>query len=445
MYCFSFLLLSLFSPILANNLAPISMLPFELETLFKIMDSMSSDQNWRLSHPNPCQPGSSWPGLECKSSLINNTNFFHVSRLDFGTYPYPSCKPTAIFPSFIFDLPHLHSLFFFNCFTHTNTTLSISPFSNSSLQQLSLRSNPALTGPIPSRLSSLKSLKILTLSQNRLFGAIPNEIFELVSLVHLDLSYNMLTGSIPIELGNLRSLEGLDLSYNLLNGSIPTTIGQLGLLQKLDLSSNSLTFNIPDSIVKLYSLVFLALSSNQFRGYFPKGLEKLQNLQYFIMDDNPMQIPLPLAFGELVKLQELRLASCGYFGIIPPSFSLLKNLTTLSLQNNHLSGQIPVGFSGLSHIYHLNLSRNSLSGAVPFNSSFLKRLGKNLDLTGNPSLCFGPSEAITAQKFGVTVCGSKENGSFIQPLNKSLPKSSFCCNPFAFVICLLLHHIIFSL
>lgn len=447
MYCFFLLLLlSLFS---LPSVAPNSMLPFEVETLFKIMDSMSSDQNWRLSYPNPCQPGSSWPGLECKSApnnVNNKSNLLHVSRLDFGTSPNPTCKPTATFPSFIFDLPHLHSLFFFNCFTHTNTTISFPPttFSNSSLQQLSLRSNPAVTGPIPPQLSSLKSLKILTLSQNRLNGAIPTEIFGLVSLVHLDLSYNMLTGCVPIQLGNLRSLEGLDLSYNSLTGSIPTTIGQLGLLQKLDLSANSLTHNIPDSIVKLNSLVFLALSSNQLGGYFPNGLEKLQNLQYFIMDDNPMQIPLPLAFGKLVKLQELRLANSGYSGIIPPSFSLLKNLTTLSLQNNHLTGEIPVGFSGLSHIYHLNLSRNSLTGTVPFNSSFLKRLGKNLDLTGNPSLCFSPSEAITAQKFGVNVCGSMENGSFIQPMNKSLAKSSFCI-PFAFVICLLLHHIIFPL
>lgn len=399
------------------------MAPFELETLFKIMDSMSSDQNWRLSHPNPCEPGSSWPGLECK---LAPNNFLHVSRLDFGTSPNPTCKSNATFPSFIFDLPHLQSVFFFNCFIHTKTTLSVSTISNSSLQQLSLRSNPALIGPIPPRLSSLKSLKILTLSQNRLFGAIPPEIFDLVSLVHLDLSYNMLTGSIPIQLGNLKSLEGLDLSYNSLTGSIPTTIGQLGLLQKLDFSSNSLTNNIPNTFERLNSLVFLALSSNKIGGQFPKGFEKLQNLQYFIMDDNPIQIPLPLEFGKLLKLQELRLANSGYFGNIPPSFSQLKNLSSLSLQNNHLSGQIPVGFSGFSHIYHLNLSKNSLSGTVPFNSSFLKRLGKNLDLSGNSGLCFS-SSVVGAQKFGVNVCGSNhKDGSFIQQMNKSSAKSRFC-------------------
>ncbi|XP_022149632.1 protein TOO MANY MOUTHS [Momordica charantia] len=444
MYCFFPLFLLLPSLLSLPSVTAMFMPPFEAETLFKIMDSMSSDQNWRLSHPNPCKPGSSWPGLECKPAP-NDNSLLHVSRLDFGTSPNPSCNPTATFPSLIFDLPHLQSAFFFTCFTHTKTTLSVPPtaISNfSSLQQLSLRSNPALTGPIPPRISSLKSLKILTLSQNRLEGAIPPEIFGLVSLVHLDLSYNLLTGSIPIQLGNLRSLEGLDLSYNSLSRSIPSTIGQLGLLQKLDLSSNSLTDNIPDSIEKLNSLVFLAFSSNQLGGHFPKGLEKLQNLQYFIMDDNPMQISLPLAFGKLVKLQELRLASSGYSGTIPSSFSQLKNLTTLSLQNNHLTGEIPVGFSGLSRIYHLNLSRNSLSGTVPFNSSFLKRMGQNLDLSGNPGLCLSPSEA-TGQKFGVNVCGTDEEGaSFFQPMNKSPPKSSFCYL-FAFLPCLVMHRILF--
>lgn len=412
---------------------PPSMVPSEAETLFRIMESMSSDQPWRISHPDPCKPGSSWPGLECKSG---NDNHFHVSRLDFGNPPNPTCKATAKFPYLIFSLPYLQSVFFFNCFTHTQTTLSVSPnrLFNSSLQQLSLRSNPALVASIPPQISSLKSLQILTLSQNRLSGKIPVEIFNLNSLVHLDLSYNMLTGTIPNQLGNLRNLEGLDLSYNSLSGSIPPTVGQLGMLQKLDLSSNLLLGAIPETIEKLSSLAFIALSNNRLRGNFPKGLSKLQNLQYFIMDDNPMFIPLPLDFGKLVKLQELRLADSGYSGAIPATLSELKNLSTLSLQNNRLSGEIPPGFSGLSHIYHLNLSRNFLSGVVPFNSSFLIRLGRNIDLGGNPGLCLNPSEAYSV-KMGVPICGRNKNGSLIAPLKKS-EASSGSLHPFIFILVL---------
>ncbi|XP_019193075.1 PREDICTED: LRR receptor-like serine/threonine-protein kinase FLS2 [Ipomoea nil] len=378
--------------------------PQELQLLFKIMDNMSSDYNWRISHPNPCS-SSSWVGIECRAFGPDNRP--HVTRLDFGTFPNPTCNPTATFPSDIFHLPHLESVFFIHCFTHTTTRISLSEANNfsSPLQQLSLRSNPALIGSIPPHLSSLKSLQILTLSSNSLNGSIPPEIFTFTSLLHLDLSYNMLSSPLPSQLGNLRNLVGLDLSYNRLWGSIPETIGQLGMLQKLDLSSNALTGNIPESIGKLQSLSFLALSNNRLTGKFPKGLSQLQSLQYFIMDDNPMFTSLPVEFGQLQKLQELRLANSGYSGTIPTTFSLLNNLTTLSLQNNRLTGQIPVELANLSHIYHLNLSRNLLGGVVPFNSSFLRRLGKNLDLSENPGLCLSPSEANNGVYSKVDICG----------------------------------------
>ncbi|XP_010053072.2 receptor like protein 29 [Eucalyptus grandis] len=407
----------------STNSGPNAMLPSESETLFKIMESMSSDRNWRASYPHPCGAGSSWPGIECKPG---NDKHLHVSRLNFGTLPNPTCKPTATFPYLIFSLPQIQSIFFFNCFTRTRTTLSVSPnrLLNSSLRQLGLKSNPALVGPIPPQISSLKSLEVLTLSQNRLSGLIPVQVFSLKSLIHLDLSFNLLTGTIPFQIGNLKNLVGLDLSYNSLGGSIPGTIGQLGQLQKLDFSSNLLTGRIPDTIEKLNSLVFVALSNNGLGGKFPTGVSKLQNLQCFIMENNPMGIPLPVQFGMLVKLQELRLANSRYSGTIPPSFAQLRNLSTLSLQNNQLTGEIPVGFGTLSHIYHLNLSRNLLTGVVPFDAGFLKRLGKNLDLSGNPGLCLNPTEA-SSVKIGVSVCKTSKNGSLIVPMKHSEAASLF--------------------
>lgn len=141
------------------------------------MESMSSDQAWRISRPNPCQPGSSWPGIECKPALDNH---LHVTRLDFGTPPNPTYKNTATFPSQIFSLPHFQSVFFVNSFTHAKTTLSVSQsrVSNSSLQQISVQSNPGLVGPIPPQISSLKSLQILTVTKPPLW-ANPNYSFQL--------------------------------------------------------------------------------------------------------------------------------------------------------------------------------------------------------------------------------------------------------------------------
>ncbi|KAK4797433.1 hypothetical protein SAY86_029759 [Trapa natans] len=386
------------------------MSPAEAEALFGIMESMSSDQNWRSSYPNPCGPSPSWTGIECK---VGPDGLAHVSRLDFGCPPNPTCRPTATFPHRIFSLPFIQSAFFFECFTHTRTPLTVAT-NSSSLRQLSLRSNPALIGPIPPEISSFRSLEVLTLSQNSLSGVIPQQLFTLTSLVHLDLSYNKLSGSIPDQVGSLRSLVGLDLSYNSLSGIIPNTIGELGSLQKLDFSSNSLTGIIPGSVDRLGSLVFMALSNNHLTGELPPGIGELQSLQYFIMENNPMHTSLPSEIGLLTKLQELRLANCGFSGEIPASFSQLANLTTLSLQNNRLTGEIPTGFNQLSHIYHLNLSWNQLSGVVPLDASFLRRLGQNLDLSGNPGLCLSTGEA-----YGVVLCRTGKNGTLIAPLKSS--------------------------
>ncbi|KAI4331111.1 hypothetical protein MLD38_029332 [Melastoma candidum] len=267
-------------------------------------------------------PGSSsWHGIDCKPG--DEDSYTHVSRLDFGTPPNPSCKKTATFPHLIFSLPFLQSTFFFHCFSGTKTALTVptTGLLNSSLQH-SLRSNPALAGPIPPQISLLKSLQVLTLSQNRLSRDLG--LFSLTSLIHLDLSYNSLTGTLPA------------------------------------------------------------------REHAP-----------------------PIAFGSLAKLQELRLSNSGYSGQIPLSLSRLANLSTLSLQNNQLTGEIPVGFGNLSHIYHLNLSRNSLSDIVPFDAGFLSRLGKNLDLSGNPGLFLNPNEAYNV-KVGVDLCNNGSSSLFSQ-------------------------------
>ncbi|XP_020581483.1 probable leucine-rich repeat receptor-like protein kinase At1g35710 [Phalaenopsis equestris] len=420
------LLLSLYLITPISTTAPLNF--FEKEALLSIMDSISSDRDWRsYSSEDPCNPSSSWPGLECKPGSDNR---FHVTKLVFGTHPNPTCRSSATFPFQIFNLPYLQSIHFLNCFKIKKTTLFL-PHSNfSSLQQLSLKANPALIGPIPTQISSLESIQVLTLSQNNLRGEIPEAISTLTSLIHLDLSYNRLTGKIPAQVGKLSSLVDLDLSYNSLNGPIPTSIGEMGMLQKLDLSSNSLLGSIPQSVENLKLLTFLALSENRLSGYPkpPNGLANLQNLQYLFMDSNPMFVPLPPELGRLQRLQELKLANSGYSGQIPASFTWLKNLTALSLEDNRLSGEIPPGLGGLNRIYHLNLSRNMLAGVVPFSVEFLRRLGRNLDLSGNSGLCFnGSSNDFKGIFNGVGVCGSRLSSTtpnILHPLKSSSVSSS---------------------
>jgi hypothetical protein len=169
--------------------AAAAMDPAERETLFLVMDAVSSDRDWRSETPDPC--GTPWPGLECKPAPAGNSNSttnaaaaapLHVTRLDFGVDPNPSCKDAAVFPPEAFALPHLQSLFFVGCFKNpaAPTALLLPPpayLSSSGLQQLSIRANPSLSGTMPPQLASLRSLQVLTVSQNGLIrGEIPRGI-----------------------------------------------------------------------------------------------------------------------------------------------------------------------------------------------------------------------------------------------------------------------------
>ncbi|KAI5019885.1 hypothetical protein ZWY2020_044773 [Hordeum vulgare] len=389
------------------SLAGAAMDPAEREALLRVMELVSSDRDWRSSSvPDPC--AAPWPGLECKPDA-DDKRLMRVTRLDFGVPPNPACREAAAFPTHAFSaLPHLQSLFLVDCFKNPAKTaaLALPPAANlsaSRLQQLSIRSNPSLSGTLPPQLASLRSLQVLTVSQNALVhGEVPRGIGGLAGLVHLDLSYNSLTGPIPARIGELRSLQGLDLSYNSFSGPIPSKLGQLAQLQKLDLSSNNLTGGVPATFSGLKSLTFLALSNNGLSGRLPAGLAGLRDLQYLIMENNPMGVPLPPELGGIARLQELRLANSGYSGSIPDTFGRLTSLTTLSLQNNNLTGRIPAGLSRLKRMYHLNLSKNGLDGAVPFDGAFLRRLGRNLDLSGNPGLCV--DDRAVVKEVGVDVC-----------------------------------------
>ncbi|XVE68732.1 hypothetical protein DITRI_Ditri09bG0093000 [Diplodiscus trichospermus] len=93
--------------------------------------------------------------------------------------------------------------------------------------------------------STLKLIKLVDLSHNKLSGEIPGEVTNLIGLLSLNLSNNLLVGSIPDNIGAMRSLECVDLSVNNLSGKIPNGMSQLSFLSYLNLSYNNLTGEIP--------------------------------------------------------------------------------------------------------------------------------------------------------------------------------------------------------
>ncbi|KAJ4781529.1 Piriformospora indica-insensitive protein 2 [Rhynchospora pubera] len=360
----------------------------ELLALFEVMGDLLDDSTWVDTHPHPCTD-TPWPGIQCE--LLPGDTLLHVTKLHVGpdVATTPACKSNAKLSLSILKLPHLKTLSLFNCFLKPqNVSLSSSLFTNSSvLEQLVLMSNSGLTGDIPSSLSQLTRLRVLSLSQNSFNGGIPKELGQLVKLQQLDLSYNFLTGEIPQEIGGLTSLTILDLSWNQLSGSIPSSLGQLSSLQKMDLSFNKLGGNVKRDLGSLKKLVLLDLSRNSISGPIPDTLSQLENLQYFLIENNPIKTNIPSFVGALKKLLVLGLSGCGLFGPVPDSFGSLSNLTALSLDRNSLNGSIPSNLGALPHLGQLNLSQNHLVGEISLSSEFITRLGKRLDVRDNKELC----------------------------------------------------------
>ncbi|KAG6405014.1 hypothetical protein SASPL_132593 [Salvia splendens] len=358
----------------------------ELFGLFEVMGSLLEDPTWAQMHPLPCTD-TPWPGVEC--GLMEETDVFHVTKIHVGDdVVSPPCKASAKISDSLLKLPYLRTLSLINCFTDSEVSLNKRLFQSlASLEHLTLESNPALIGEIPSTISNLSSLKTLCLSQNNLSGGIPKEIGNLVNLQQLVLSRNNLTGAIPGEIGGMEKLAILDLSLNSLDNTLPSSIGGLESLEKIDLSWNRLRGAPPPWLGNLTRLSLLDLSHNSFTGPIHESLSGMQQLQYLIMESNPLNSKFPSFASSLTRLAVLSLSSCGLHGPIPSVFSNLTNLTALSLDDNHLDGAVPAEIGSLRNLDTLNLSRNHLSGRLMFPPDFMNRIGQRLDIRENDGLC----------------------------------------------------------
>ncbi|MBA0812089.1 hypothetical protein Gohar_026085 [Gossypium harknessii] len=383
-----FLVLSCMAIAMQRNLdeSDIVMEEGELLGLFDVIGSLLDEPGWAEVHPEPCT-NTPWPGIECE--IGQDPPIFHVTAIHIGPdVATPPCQPSAKISDSLLKLPYLRTLSIFNCFVTSTVMLSPTLFGAlSSLEHLSLQSNPSLSGNVPPSLGNLTRLRVLSLSQNNLQGNIPGELGWLVNLEQLDLSYNNLSGEIPQEIEGLKSLAILELSSNDLTGVLPFALGQLQHLQKVDLCSNRIHGKIPPELGKLNRLVLLDLSHNFINGPIPETLSGLDQVQYLIFDYNPINSLIPLFMGSLKSLTSISFSGCGLIGPIPNSLSSLKNLSALSLDNNTLTGTIPSNLGSLPNLDQLNLSHNKLSGELLLPQDFINRLGKRLDVRGNNGLC----------------------------------------------------------
>ena len=226
-------------------------------------------------------------------------------------------------------------------------------------------SGHALTSPVPTKLTNLKALTSLNLSNNQL-SSFPEQVIELEKLQDLNLGSNQIA-TLPANIANLEELASLNLSYNDITG-LPRSISELELLTDLNLAANNLsrsrnsTFN---TIATLKSLNRLNLSSNSLAGSVPNFLRNLTDLTHLDLSSNGFSGHIPTYISTLTELQDLDMSSNGLFGSIPHTIGNLRNLEHLDLWTNRLSGSIPSAIGNLRNLKSLDLGRNRLSGSIP--------------------------------------------------------------------------------
>ncbi|OQV14291.1 putative Chaoptin [Hypsibius exemplaris] len=237
---------------------------------------------------------------------------------------------------------------------------------------------------VPNVVASLRALKILDMSFNRL-KSFPASILQGLPLEEINLAGNQLTAISPKAFAGLPALISLNLAFNKL-----TTVPDFGLpyqhgLKLLNMSGNLLRSIGPNEFRNLSYVTTLDLSQNQLNTLDDNVIRGTSRLQILLMDHNKFtELPVGLfamgmtltnisfAYNELQSLapeiigglyyvQELKLDH-NKFKSIPTGFIANKfHLVTLDLSWNPITTLEEKALDGLKNITFIDLSHCSLT------------------------------------------------------------------------------------
>ncbi|KAH8097992.1 hypothetical protein JL720_912 [Aureococcus anophagefferens] len=210
------------------------------------------------------------------------------------------------------------------------------------------------------------SLRILSVSGNKLTGPVPPWLLRGDHLWKAYLHANALSGPLPEAYG--ANLEWLSLYSNALTGPLPESLGELQHLRTFAVYENKLDGTVPASLVNLSRLEYLGLNANGFAGGLPGGPYGPM-LRALWLQDNDFGGALPPAIGSCPLLEILDARNGGFDGPIPEAYGRLELLRDLFLDNNAFSGTIPDAVAQLpalpAPLRKLHLRRNALTGPLP--------------------------------------------------------------------------------
>ncbi|KAF2933492.1 receptor-like protein 7 [Oryza sativa Japonica Group] len=246
--------------------------------------------------------------------------------------------------------------------------------SGSALTEL-LCSNTNLSGPIPSSVSNLKSLKNLGVAAagDSHQEELPSSIGELRSLTSLQLSGSGIVGEMPSWVANLTSLETLQFSNCGLSGQLPSFIGNLKNLSTLKLYACNFSGQVPPHLFNLTNLEVINLHSNGFIGTIElSSFFKLPNLSILNLSNNELSVQVGehnSSWESIDNFDTLCLASCN-ISKLPHTLRHMQSVQVLDLSSNHIHGTIPqwAWDNWINSLILMNLSHNQFSGSIGYGS-----------------------------------------------------------------------------
>lgn len=136
--------------------------------------------------------------------------------------------------------------------------------------------NTPISGTIPSEITRIHNLHVLSLQSSDLNGELPSGLFTMSSLRELYLSNNNFQGVLPDRWESLQGLEILSLAKNSFRGNLPESFGLAPNLRAISLmdqvtKGGGLTGSVP-SFSKSRSLTQLIVGTNKLDGTLPEDL-----------------------------------------------------------------------------------------------------------------------------------------------------------------------------
>jgi len=186
--------------------------------------------------------------------------------------------------------------------------------------------NTPITGTVPSEITRIHNLEVLSLQECELNGELPHEIFAMSNLQELYLADNNFQGPIPDKWGSLVNLQSVSLAKNQFRGEIPESFGFSPSLKALSLKDQvakggGLSGSIP-AFHKSMSLTHLILADNKLEGDLPNNL--LAAAEGYARDE------------DLNSLFHIDLTNNKITGAVHASFERFENLD-LYLEGNLIS------------------------------------------------------------------------------------------------------------